>query len=84
MIKKVKHCFHTSVGPPSHIESAFIFDKIARSCFLSAVIQLTCFTEFEIVVALTGEFAVAEHETFVRILNPFCFKGVTLKSSATQ
>ena len=64
-------CFRTSVPPSSHVESSFISDKISRSCFFGSVIQLAKFTSYDVVVALTCEFAVAKHQTFVRILYPF-------------
>ena len=64
-------CFRTAVPPSSHVESSFISDKISRSCFFGSVIQLAKFTNYDVVVALTCEFAVAKHQTFVRILYPF-------------
>ena len=73
-------CFRTSVLPSSHVESSFISDKISRSCFFGSVIQLAKFTSYDVVVALTCEFAVAKHQTFVRILYPFWFKDVTFES----
>ena len=73
-------CFHTSVLPSSHVESSFISDKISRSCFFGSVIKLAKFTNYDVVVALTCEFAVAKHQTFVRILYPFWFKDVTFES----
>ena len=64
-------CFRTSVLPSSHVESSFISDKISRSCFFGSVIKLAKFTNYDVVVALTCEFAIAKHQTFVRILYPF-------------
>ena len=72
------YCIRTSVLPPSNVKSRLISDKISRSCFFGSVIQLD-----DVIVALTCEFAVAEHQTFVRILNPFRFKDVTFESFAT-
>ena len=62
---------HTSVLPSSHVESSFISDKIFRSCLFDSVIKLAKFTSFDVIVALTCEFAVAEHQTLVRILYLF-------------
>ena len=73
-------CFRTSVLPSSHVESSFIPDKISRSCFFGSFIKLAKFTNYDVVVALTCEFAVAKHQTFVRILYPFWFKDVTSES----
>ena len=68
------------VLPSSHVESSFISDKISRSCFFGSVIKLAKFTNYDVVVALTCESAVAKHQTFVRILYPFWFKDVTSES----
>ena len=73
-------CFRTSVLPSSHVESSFISDKISRSCFFGSVIKLAKFTNYDVVAALRCEFAVAKHQTFVRILYPFWFKDVTFES----
>ena len=62
---------HTSVLPSSHVESSFISDKIFRSCLFDSVIKLAKFTSFDVIVALTCEFAVAEHQTLVWILYLF-------------
>ena len=77
------YCIRTSVLPPSNVKSSLISDKISRSCFFVSVIQLAKITSHDVIVALTCEFAVAEHQTFVRILNPFRFKDVTFESFAT-
>ena len=61
----------TSVLPPSSLESSFISDKIFRSCFFGSVIQLAKSTDFDVIVALTCEFAAAEHQALVRIVYPF-------------
>ena len=68
------------VLPSSHVESSFISDKISRSCFFGSVIKLAKFTNYDVVVALTYELAIAKHQTFVRILYPFWFKDVTFES----
>ena len=77
------YCIRTSVLPPSNVKSRLISDKISRSCFFGSVIQLAKITSHDVIVALTCEFAVAEHQTFVWILNPFRFKDVTFESFAT-
>lgn len=74
----------SSVCPLSHIESVFILYKILRFFFLCFVIQLTYSTRFDVIVALTCEFTVAKHQTFVRILYPSRFIGVTSESFSTQ
>ena len=74
----------TSVCPLSHIESVFILYKILRFFFLCFVIQLTYSTRFDVIVALTCEFTVAKHQTFVRILYPSRFIGVTSESFSTH
>ena len=76
-------CFRTSVLPTSHVESGIISEKISRSCFFGSVIQLAKFISYDVIVALTCEFAVAEYQTFVRILYPFCFQDVTCESFST-
>ena len=76
-------CFRTSVLPSSHVESSFISDKISRSCFFGSVIQLAKFTSYDVIVALTCEFAVAEYQTLVWILYLFRFKDVTFESFST-
>ena len=73
----------TSVLPSSHVESSFISDKISRSCFFGSVIQLAKFTSYDVIVALTCEFAVAEYQTLVWILYLFRFKDVTFESFST-
>ena len=76
-------CFRTSVLPSSHVESSFISDKKSRSCFFGSVIQLAKFTSYDVIVALTCEFAVAEYQTLVWILYLFRFKDVTFESFST-
>ena len=76
-------CFRISVLPSSHVESSFISDKISRSCFFGSVIQLAKFTSYDVIVALTCEFAVAEYQTLVLILYLFRFKDVTFESFST-
>ena len=77
------HCILTCVLPPSNVDSSFIWDKIFRSCFFGSVLQLAKITSHDIIVAMKCEFAVAEHQTFVRILNPFRFQYVTFESFPT-
>ena len=63
---------------------SFIWDKIVRFLILSSVVQLAYFTSYDVFVALTCNFVVAKHQTFVRVLHPFCFIGVTLESLSTH
>ena len=74
----------TSVFPLSHVKPSFILDKIVRFLFPSSVIQLAYFTSYDVIVALTCDFVVAKHQTFVRVLHPFWFIGVTLESLSTH
>ena len=74
----------TSVFPLSHVKPSFILDKIVRFLFPSSVIQLAYFTSYDVIVALTCDFVVAKHQTFVQVLHPFWFIGVTLESLSTH
>ena len=77
------YCICTSVLPPSNVKSSLISDKISRSCFFASGIQLAKITSHDIIVAMRCELAVVEHQTFVRILNPFRFQYVTFESFST-
>ena len=74
------HCILTSVLPLSNVDSSFIWDKIFRSCFFGSVIQLAKITSHDVIVAMRCEFAVAEHQTIVRILNLFDFNMLPLRA----
>ena len=92
MFRLEKHNYSISLNPfkqlktkwRKQVKPSFILDKIVRLLFVSSVIQLIYFTSCDVIVALTCDFVVAKHQTFIRVLNPFCFTGVTLENLSTH